>query len=92
MRGHDISFVIYDETANATSSYEDDDHITCCENDDLALCGADATNMHWLDPDAEINCATCLRLELADAEWLDANCDNDARCPHCPMNVLGGAS
>lgn len=36
-------------------------HLTCCEDDNLALCATDVTNDQWSS--APINCAVCRELD-----------------------------
>lgn len=55
-------------------------HLTCCQDDDLALCGADVTGEPWADEDdsADDDCTVC--------EYLDAHDDDvDEPCTTpCP--------
>ena len=77
-----------DTDTEATVS--DLDHFVCCNDENIALCGVDASEIPWGhfgDP-----CETCVRLMRADDEWIEEHGDGSDPCPHCPRNVLGGAS
>lgn len=41
------------------------DHVTCCMDDNLALCGTDVTEDEWVAPDSPITCVVCHALEEA---------------------------
>lgn len=40
-------------------------HVTCCEDDDAALCGKDVTDEEWTDDEKVPDCKVCERIEAA---------------------------
>lgn len=52
--------------APTASDIRDDlDHVTCCEDDNLALCGTDVTDDEWIPAEALTTCVVCAHLEQA---------------------------
>jgi len=39
------------------------DHVTCCGDDNLALCGTDVTADEWIPEDSPTTCVVCASLE-----------------------------
>lgn len=61
---------------------EDDDtdnHVTCCEDDDLGLCGKDLSGHAW-NEGAVVDCVICAELE--DLPLVDGECQG------CPLNMI----
>jgi len=60
----------------------DDDlmHITCCDDDDLALCGRPVPGEEWGDGTEETTCPVCCVLDGLDL-------DDEGECPGCPLRM-----
>lgn len=50
--------------AGAQQGQPDVFHTTCCEDDDLALCGLDVSDLPFTDGEDEQNCIVCEDLYL----------------------------
>lgn len=61
----------------------DDYHIVCCNDDDIALCGIDASEMEFRPANGDDNeCEVCLRLEE------NVEVSNDGACAICPLALF----
>ena len=74
------------EPAATTTEADDLNHIVCCDDDNLAMCGLDLTEVEWMARGALPDCPTCERLWEKDEDCYAGE------CPHCPRNVLKGLS
>jgi hypothetical protein len=54
------------------STAADLQHVACCRNDDMALCGTDVTDAPWLDD--ETSCVVCVDLDEFDACPFGGSC------------------
>lgn len=70
---------IIDEAAAFGGGGDDGlNHVVCCENQDLALCGKDCTGAPF-DNDAEIDCSVCAEL--------DEQPIRHGKCVGCPLEM-----
>lgn len=63
--------------ARSDAQLDDLDHVTCCRNDDLTLCGMDASLMPFTEFEVP-SCIVCDDLEIHDDGYF---CPYFGRCP-----------
>lgn len=51
MNGASIGELIIDELADTSGNEDGVDHVVCCEDENLAMCGKDVTGIEWATRD-----------------------------------------
>ncbi len=70
----------HEEAARKLLDEDDACHLTCCEDDDLLMCGVDGTDEPWMSDEEPIGCAACIEADEADI------CPKTkAKCPYPPV-------
>lgn len=62
------------ERAEPQAGSDDElNHIVCCDDDTVALCGTDVTEFEWRE-DEETTCVVCAYLDELEGETCDGVC------------------
>lgn len=63
MNGASVDAVIVDELAETTAGDDGIDHVVCCEDENLAMCGKDVTGLEWGSDGTNQSCVVCALMD-----------------------------